>query len=670
MVAGAMLAACLATAALLAPQGPGACAVSVHNPTPVMRWGVATAPVPLPQGAFVAPVDETTVTVATEAGVELPAVVAWRWPDGSPGLLHAHLPYRVAAEAALTQRLHPVLTGDGAIQSWRPFHHASLLEQPLSLWTELTDPWGRILTAQLVPDTTAGRDGVIVDTGFVRIRRFADRHRLGGPAGAPLLGLTAYLQTTHQDRRGTLTLLLDNRDGGGPVRFSGFAVLTGDDDLRFLPAFAAEQGLEPAEPRPGGGFRQWLLRPDAPHYLGHHTAKTFRLHLFQDGPEVAEADRGAVAWDAHPLAVCPDLDAVRSSGAWSAHGGPAPAIPGDGTAGVHYRQWRQGARFGPFAGFGDPENAGVQGTARNGPSALHNLLRWCSPHLFLAAEGMFLQQTLRPTPATLPLRTEDQRPYQQGLGPLARHAPHGFTAPDYEHCSVLLLYDWWWLTGDPLAREELARVGRGLRRELSALPFLTSRGEGWCLQSGVLIARATGDRELLGWLHRRWQTVVLPQLGPPGASYALRQPPHPDAMAGEPFDAPWQMAALLHGLHALWRATGDGEVRAAMLRVADLICGPGWLEGRGPKQFVSALDAGRYAITADPGVAAGLARMVAAGLVLAVAAAGDDPAADRPRARLRELLRTMVPADAPPDVRAALHANPWLQIVLDREAAR
>src|SRR5262249_15700811 len=144
-----------------------------------------------------------------------------------------------------------------------------------------------------------------------------------------------------------------------------------------------------------------------------------------------------------------------------------------------------------------------QGTARNGPCALHNLLRWQSPLLSLCAEGMVLQQTLRPTPGRNPARPPEQAAWRQGIGPLGQYAPHGFTAPDYEHFSVILLYDGWWLTGDPLARDELARLGRGVRAELQAVPFLTSRGEGWCLQSGVLIARATGDAALLEWLRRR-----------------------------------------------------------------------------------------------------------------------------------------------------------------------
>src|SRR6185436_1422558 len=98
---------------------------------------------------------------------------------------------------------------------------------------------------------------------------------------------------------------------------------------------------------------------------------------------------------------------------------------------------------------------------RNGPCALHNLVRWPAPVLWPCAEGMVLQQTLRPAAGRNPRQPVDLAAYRQGLGPMSQYAPHGFTAPDYEHFSVTLLYDWWWLTADPFARDELARLGRG-----------------------------------------------------------------------------------------------------------------------------------------------------------------------------------------------------------------
>ena len=40
-----------------------------------------------------------------------------------------------------------------------------------------------------------------------------------------------------------------------------------------------------------------------------------------------------------------------------------------------------------------------------------------------------------------------------------------------------------------------------------------------------------------------------------------------------------QMAALVHGLHALFGATADPEVAAAAVQIARVMAGPGWVEG-------------------------------------------------------------------------------------------
>jgi hypothetical protein len=328
--------------------------------------------------------------------------------------------------------------------------------------------------------------------------------------------------------------------------------------------------------------------------------------------------------------------------------------------------WQRSARFGPYGGFGDPEFAAAGGSPRFGDSALHNVLRWQNPALLHAAMGMVLQQTLRPTagPPSLP---QDMAAWRQGLGPVARAAPHGFTGLDYEHASVLLLYDAWWLTGDALARDELARQGRALRAILGALPFQTSRGEGHALTTGVLIARATGDAELLRWLHQRWREHLQPALEKAPPHIAIAQPPHADVLDGkEPFDAPWQMAALVQGLAALHVATGDPDLVAAIRRLADALAGPCWIEDRGPKTFVSAVDGKRHAMAADPGTLQGTARMLLGAFVRAGELVTDAAAVARYRTCVEFLMVSELPVDASPAVHRRAAANPWLQLVFDR----
>ncbi len=650
-------------------QDPLAVAVRVNNPSPVARTACVTAALPFAPGELRAgELANVRVDVADHAPVA--ARIAFRWPDGTVGLLHAEVPVTVPPFGETVRHLTPARDDAGAVAWAAAGVHRCLLPEPLPLVFELLDPWERRFVTTLERDVAAAPDGVLWQTGPVRVLQLRGRLRDGG--GAPLLPIRAWLRTVDGSRAATLTLLLDNSDGAfGAVRLGGFAVRSTTPDLRFLPAFAAENGMLPPAPAEVG-HRQWLLRPGLHHYLGDGTAKAFRIHLFQDGADgegLDDAAREAARYEAQPLLAVPDLERTRATGSFGAHGGPAPlAEPaGAGDAGAQYLAWRQQARFGPYAGFGDPEDAAVQGSARNGPCVLHNLLRWRSPHLAYAADGMVLQHPLRPTPGRNPARPIDTAAWRQGLGPLAQTVPHGFTRLDYEHFAVGLLYDWWWLGGDPLARAELRRMGTGLRATMTGVPFRTSRGEGWGLQSGVLIARATGDVALREWLRRRAVEVTAELRRGAAPGIAIAQPSHPAGPDGDPFDGPWQIAALCHGLHAVWRATGDPEVAAALRAAADAIAGSGWLPGQGPKYLVSAVDPGRYTVPADPMTVQGVNRMVAAGLVLAldVPAAGPDADAAVRRA-LGFLCDGILPPDADPRRRAAALGNPWLQVVWDR----
>jgi hypothetical protein len=239
-------------------------------------------------------------------------------------------------------------------------------------------------------------------------------------------------------------------------------------------------------------------------------------------------------------------------------------------------------------------------------------------------------------------------------------------ALDYEHFSINLLFDYYWLTGDPLARMEIRRTVAGLPVLLKGLPFLTCRGEGWCMQAAALHEMATQDRAVLAFMRQRFRDTVRSKLGPKGVAYVLQQPPHKDAFGPTvPFDAPWQMAAFIHGLHAMYRRTGDGMFRDAAVRTALVMAGPGWLKGTGPKYLVSARDPGRYTMPVGYGPLEGTAIMQVGAFVLAeeLATDTDDKQLFRRRARfIFEPYRRVEPQ--------VNRANSWFQLLLDREDRR
>ncbi len=677
-----LVAIALLALAAAAQAGAGSVRVHVANAAAAEQDRIVVASVSLPRGAFTLPagaslcgIEAQELDAATSqplSAVVLRGVGApmLRWPDGSVALLSAQWRLRIAAstERVFSVRaLHAVL---GA--PFVPPPHRSALPDALPIWTELVDPWGRLLRAELVPDGEAGPDGVVTDTGLVRVRRFRSVHRVvdGADVGKPLLELTALLVTFDGDRRAELTIALDNRapraGALGPVRFSAFRVCVADPMLKFVPAFARENLLPPPTARDDQVLTQELL-PAAGHHLGDGTAKAFRLHLWLDGEGVEPGARDAAVWGPVRLDAVANVDDVRHSGAWGAFGGPAPAIGGE--RGDDRRQlmlWLDRSRLGPYGGFGDPEDARLGGAPRHGDSLLHNVLRWRSGALLAVAEGMVLQHALRPTggrDARLPQAT---KAYRQGIQAHSLAAPHGFSRIDYEHVSANLLFDHWWLTGDAFAKEELVRVGASVRAMLKAPAFRTGRGEGRCLEAGALAAMATGDGALLADLVAHAKETLAPLLRT-GSVCVLPQPAHPLVLEGkDAFDTTSQMAALLRGFAALHRACGDPELLAVVAAIADAMAGPAWLEGQGPKTIVSATDPGRYSMAASPEDRSGSDRTLIGAFVIAADLVDDADKKDLWRRRATFLLDREIPAAAAyPDLVMA-SANPWLQVVLDR----
>lgn len=637
---------------VLALLAQGDASVTIRNRSPQPRHETVRFSVPFARGEVR---DLQSVRIGETDAAAVPLL---RWPDGSVAVAQAHARLAFAAgerrQLSIGATAPTAAAADGAVAN-----EFSVVSLPMR--TEVEDAWGRVYTARpiLLDAPVAG------SSPLVEVRRLQALHERDGTV---FLALSGYLMTFRGERRAELTLVLDNaRLPGqavlGPVRLRSFALVTEDADLRVRPRFIAENLLQPPERR-DAGWRQVLLGPSDQIYLGDGTGKAFRFDLFFDGEGATEDDRAnAAAAAAAALHGFAQADWVRRSRAFALHGGPAPAA-----LDLSNRQlaaWRQGNDFGPFGGHGDPRDAAAQGTPRNGASTLHNVVRWASDELLEAAESMVLQHCLRPPPGSAPRLPGDTAALRQGLSPRTVQRPHGFTALDYEHFSVDLLYEFYWLTGDPLAREELARMGRGLRPLLAALPFVTARGEGWCLQAGVAIARATDDRQLLEDLHQRFVERILPQLGRPPQTCALPQPAHADAFGGlEPFDAPWQMAALVHGLHALWIETGDDRIAAAARDVGEIMATSAWLEGEGPKYIVSATDPLHFLRPRGFGVLEGTAWLQTGAFVLAAELVD----ATDPRQGL--FLRRAEFIVRPWRNEPWYPAHPWFQLYLDRRSSR
>ncbi|MEQ1634202.1 MAG: hypothetical protein ABL997_17615, partial [Planctomycetota bacterium] len=214
--------------------------VHVQNPAAVRQDRVVAASVPFARGALKLPASDGPFAVevfdeSSDGEVQpltshlWPARPLVRWPDGSAAVLSVHVRLDVLPHAARTIVVKPRVAEGQAETLPPPVATTEAVARERAapvIWTELVDPWGRTLKAELVPDETAGKDGLLSDSGVVRIRRFRSTHRIraGEAAGSPLLDLRAWLVTVVGDRRAELTLALDNDEpmAGplGPVRFS------------------------------------------------------------------------------------------------------------------------------------------------------------------------------------------------------------------------------------------------------------------------------------------------------------------------------------------------------------------------------------------------------------------------------------------------------------------
>ncbi len=643
-------AAILGLHALLAAQAPEN-RIVVLNRGDAGWQGVVPVSVPFSRGAHK---DVQRLRIGDDVA---PCETIMRWPDGSARVVRAWPRLVLDPGERRECRVSPTDAPVELVERDRFFDE-------LPMRTVLEDPWGRRFFARFEPDSAAGPDGWSRRGLRCGKRRFRSTHRDEGDSS---LGMRAYLTTFAGDRRATLTVLLDNDPADpaqalGPARFRSFAIESRDPRLRFRPRWS-EENLLPHPEETRTGYRQVLLRPSDQLYLGDRTAKAFRFDLFADGVGVTDGERERARLP-RPFAV-PTLAWTRHTRAFGAHGGPAPADDRpDVLVKTLEEEWREGAWFGPFGDFGDPADAAHQGTPRNGPCALHNVLRCESSILLGIAETQVLQHTLRPTPGRAPRLPRAHASLRQGMSPRTIDRPHGFTPVDYEHFSVDLLYDYYWLTADPLARDELVRMGSGLWDVLGGVPFRTPRGEGWCLQAAVSIARATGDDSLVRAVHRHVTDTLLPRLGRDQQPYVLPQPPHEHAfgVTDHPFDVPWQMAALIHGLRALWDETEDLRIAGAIVRTARIMATVGWVDDVGPKYLYSTVDPRRYRLPVGFGPTEGTARMQLGAFVLAMELL-EATESEPDRSLLASRADFLRAGDESP---AEVARDPWSQIHLDR----
>lgn len=145
-------------------------------------------------------------------------------------------------------------------------------------------------------------------------------------------------------------------------------------------------------------------------------------------------------------------------------------------------------------------------------------------------------------------------PYRQ-LGSI--HA-HGWKAYDPEHFTVDLLFDYFTMTGDPWAKEELRQLGHNamgmLRIDGDAAFFVgnmqAARTEGWTMQAWAQCYQATQEQAFKDYAYRRANEVVDAQRNKTHASKAVTFQQNYNGInwpQTNKFFMPWQHGAILYG---------------------------------------------------------------------------------------------------------------------------
>lgn len=302
-----------------------------------------------------------------------------------------------------------------------------------------------------------------------------------------------------------------------------------------------------------------------------------------------------------PLLATPTLETWQDTGAFGLLGGPIDG-PSDAAARARaeYASWRGRNHFGTWGSFGDPKYSHTTGTPRNGPvtptmlhvaqAESHRLLvvleqkAWAQAqrpyHLYGLRVGAEQDILLWDSPPYIPggrdlskeslgrralWRNDPYRAYRTRVVYSGSGRAHGWNWYDHEHWTTDLLFDYWTMTGDAWAKEELRQLGESLKGLLRLRKYATAtirpaRAEGWCMQGFVQAYLATGDDAIKTYALRRVREIVDPQ----------RKKSHPsrvlfiqdgDPRSGLPsphkFFFPWQHGAVLYGYLAAYDFFGD-----------------------------------------------------------------------------------------------------------------
>ncbi|MEC9046569.1 MAG: hypothetical protein VYA51_01035 [Planctomycetota bacterium] len=565
---------------------------SVANESSVMRTETIRASVPFPQGRY-RPADLDNMIVSGHQTAWAPLQL---WPDG----------YVKVAQAQFTDVLDPgqvkyytVSSGVPALTG--PFARNAWVEQfsgSYSIGAEVRDTFH-------VPyrSFVAGQGELLQSSPLVETRRFRTYHEaVAAPGiGRDYLSSTYYV-TEYRDMPFVVVDWVLGNDYLGADDPAGSAdpnhYALGDADVRAayfltsgstecLPYRAGSEGIEGAVVLSGDVAGRRVMQDT---YIGDAQTRRYRFLLrFEPSGALSEDKlrwrRSANAMLEQPIFALATQYTWQQTGAAGLLGGPIPG-PADSyaRASAEYAAWNNNSWFGTWGRRGDIQLSSATGTPRNHPLSpeLAHAIQGGNHRLLEKLEQMAWAQAMRPyhlyglevgaeqqillwegTPLLAVggehlgrsgLRDNDPYPAYRSMS-VGQPRAHGWTPFDHEHWSADLLFDYWTISGDAWAKEELRQLGQSLKGLMRLQYYYTqyvqpTRAEGWCMQGFAQVYQATQDESIKDYAMRRVNEVVEPGRRKDHPSRALMFQSNYEP-TGWPtpheFFMPWQHGALLYG---------------------------------------------------------------------------------------------------------------------------
>lgn len=590
----------------------------VANESEVERTETIRASVPFPRGGYQG-LDNLVVSGFQTAWLPLQ-----RWDDGTVKVAQAQFVDTLPAGTAKTYRIardERAQTGNFTRNTW-----VSQAGANLQIGAEVRDTFSVTYRA-----LAAGQGTVLQETPFVQVRRHRTYHTASsGGIGRDYLSSTFYVTEFRDmpfvmvdwvlgnDYLGADTIPPNNTDpnlrplGCVDVRLARFLCKGAQGVQAYRPA---EEGIGTAGTT-SDGFAALPVMQDT--FLDDGQTRRYRFLLRCEPPnanafDIARWRATATAMLQQPLLPLATHATWRDTAAAGLLGGPI-AGPADAwqRAEAEYNSWAGANHFGTWGSHGEVLVTGTTGTPRNHPLCpeLGHAIQGGHHRLLQKLEQMAWIQALRPYHLWglqvgaeqglllwdgLPIYPGSRDLSNESLGRRALYASgqyasyrtfnqgqpraHGWEHFDHEHWSNDLLFDYWTISGDAWAKEELRQLGESLKalmrlRQYATANLQATRAEGWCMQGFAQIYQATQDPAIKDYALRRVNEIVDVQ----------RQKNHPSkAMAFQAnyagtyfpmphqFFMPWQHGAVLYGYLGAYQAFREPILRQIAEAVVDTV---------------------------------------------------------------------------------------------------